>query len=155
MTPTAQQSLQPLDIFQLLGYIGTDETEKSQILEEAQSLLLQDLVETDLVSKLSPEDLERAKQILAEEATPLSQRQTELLTFLHDKVNDLDQVLLEKTAQMKWDVMQERLNDMKAEFAQDAYSSQQLSQAELWMHRENFAEAIRIMNMVSARVPRV
>ncbi len=154
MTPTAQSALQSLDIFQLLGYTGSDEAEKNQILEEAQALLLQDLLETDLATRLSPEDLARTKQLLGDQSQPVEQRQTNLLSFLHEKLTDLDQLLLTKTAQMKLDVITERLADLKQEFATDAFASQQLAQAELWLHRENYAEAAKIMNVVTARTPR-
>lgn len=153
MTPAAQQALQPLDIFQLLGYTGTDENEQNQILEEAQLLLLQDLVEKDLPSRLSAEDMASVQQLMADESKPMAQRQSDLLTMISGKIDDLDAILLDKTAQMKLDVLQERLADMKQQFAQDAYSSQQLAQAELWLNRGDYLQAVRIMNTTQARVP--
>ncbi len=155
MTPAARDALQSMDIFQLLGYAGTDEVEKNQILEEAQNLLIQDLVDTDLVTRLSPEDLSQAKQMLTDELKPMIARQTDLLAWLHEKVADLDQILLDKTAQMKHEVLEEFLNDLKQRYAQEAFASQQLAQAELWFHRENYAEALRILQSVAARTPGV
>lgn len=153
MTDSARTALQPLDIFQILGYTGSDEGQKNQILEEAQNLLLEDLVETDLPSRLSPEDTAKAKQLLTDQSQSLEQRQTQLLGMLHEKVTDLDHLLMDKTAQMKMDVMEERINDLKQQLSSDAFASQQLSQAELWFRRENFAEALRILDAVSTRSP--
>ena len=145
MTPTAQQTLQRMDIFDILGAQGTNE-EKEAFLEELQDVIWQEVFEKHVSEKLTDDDVKAVEGIIADEAMEDDAKRVKLFEMLRDKVPDLDSILLDRTVQLKADMLQQRLEGMKEFYASNADATGKLSQAEQMWGAEQYQEMVDLLN---------
>jgi hypothetical protein len=153
--PTAKsfsEQLQKMSIFEMLGVQGTEE-EKEAFLSEVQDVIWQDVVENDLAPLLTESELDEVQAMLNNEATPEDEKRDYLFDMILKKVPNAEEVLLERTMQLKSDLLHERLHGMQQFFVNNPDALAKLEVAHGHIDAEQHDEAVVVLNELSASIP--
>lgn len=158
MDTTAQPSakafsekLQKMSIFEMLGVEGSEE-EKEAFLSEVQDVIWQDVVENDLAPLLTEPELDEVEAMLNNEQTPEDTKRDYLFDLILKKVPNAEEVLLERTMQLKSDLLHERLHGMQEFFKDKPEALSELEKAHGLIDGEQHDEAVAVLNQLAATI---
>ncbi len=143
------ETLHRLSIFEMLGVEGTEE-EKEEFLSEVQDVIWQDVVENDLAPILSDEEADNVHTLLNDEGIEQNTKRDYLFDLILKKVPQAEDVLLQRTLQLKSDLLHERLHGMQEYFSNNAASMQKLQTAHQLIENQDLDAAVAILNELSA-----
>jgi hypothetical protein len=158
MDTTAQSSaksfsekLQKMSIFEMLGVEGTEE-EKEAFLSEVQDVIWQDVVENDLAPLLSEAEMDEVDAMLNDESANEDTKRDYLFDLILKKVPNAEEVLLERTMQLKSDLLHERFHGMQQFFANNPEAMQKLEVAHGHIDADEHEEAVALLNELAATI---
>ena len=158
MDTTAQSSaksfsekLQKMSIFEMLGVEGTEE-EKEAFLSEVQDVIWQDVVENDLAPLLSEPEMDEVDAMLNDESASEDTKRDYLFDLILKKVPNAEEVLLERTMQLKSDLLHERFHGMQQFFANNPEAMQKLEVAHGHIDADEHEEAVALLNELAATI---
>ena len=158
MDTTAQSSaksfsekLQKMSIFEMLGVEGTEE-EKEAFLSEVQDVIWQDVVENDLAPLLSEAEMDEVDTMLNNEGASEDTKRDYLFDLILKKVPNAEEVLLERTMQLKSDLLHERFHGMQQFFANNPEAMQKLEVAHGHIDADEHEQAVALLNELAATI---
>lgn len=148
MSDQQSQELQDQNIFDLLGVTDGNQDEREKFLDELQQVIWEDFLEYDVELLLTKDELLelRAKVDVKQ---PLSeQEQEDVISFLEDKVTNLEEIMLDKALQLKGDMVRERVSGMKDLYAGNEEALKKIAEAEVALADEKWADVASLLNSV-------
>lgn len=151
MNPTAQNALQTMDVFTLLGTTGSPE-DREAFLTELQDAIWQEVAEEHLASQLSDQEMDEISRVMDDTSLSVEAKRNKLFEVLGQKVPDIEKILEDKTIQIKEDLLTERLEGMMVYYEEDEDAMRRLEEADDLLLSEKYAEAVAILNDLSKKV---
>lgn len=143
--------LQKMSIFEMLGAEGTEE-EKDQFLSQIQDVIWQDVVEKDLAPLLNDDEISQVEAKLSDDTLSNEDKRDYLFDLIMEKVPQAEQVLLDRTMQLKSDLLHERLHGMDHYFANDAAAQTKLQAAHGHLDAQEYDQCVALLNELSSSI---
>lgn len=145
----AGESLEEQNVFDLLGVNDGSNEDKEKFLDELQQVIWEDFIENDVELLVTTEEMVKVKQIIDKENQDDLEKQEELIGYLEKIIPDLEEIMLEKALELKEEMVQERINGMKAFHAGQPESLTKLTEAEKLFSEEKWHSGAVILNTIA------
>ena len=144
------QAIEEQNIFELLGVVDAEETEKEAFLDELQQALWEDFLDKDLVQLVSAEQLAEIQTMRSKTDLPEAARQEQLIQKVEQLVPDVEEIMLEKALELKEDMVKERLAGMKEYYATRPAEMTKIQEAEKQILAGRWKSGAQLLNSLTA-----
>lgn len=148
MSDQQSQELQDQNIFDLLGVTDGNQDEREKFLDELQQVIWEDFLEYDVELLLTKDELATLRTMVDVKQPLSEQEQEDVITFLEDKVTNLEEIMLDKALQLKGDMVRERVSGMKDLYAGNEEALRKIADAEVALAEEKWADVASLLNSV-------
>lgn len=149
MADVHSQKLQDQNIFDLLGVTDGDQEQREKFLDELQQVIWEDFLEYDVELLLTKDELTELRGMVEDGKALDEQDQERLVEYLEGKIENLEEIMLDKALQLKGDMVRERVAGMKELFADDTAKLDAISLAENDLKNELWLDATNKLNTLS------
>lgn len=150
MNPPAAQQLATMDIFSLLGIENASDEEREMFLNQLQDAIWEEVVEDELLEKLTEEEVNSIEQTVNDENMSADDKRNALFSMLSDKVPNLEERLADSTNQLKFDLLGERVDGLREYYKDKPDQLSVLDQVEQMVESGNVTEAVNMLNKQQA-----
>lgn len=148
--PAPNHGLAKIDIFRILGIQGNSPDHEA-LLSEFQDAIWEDTMNSEVTDNLTEADIAKVEAILENETLSDSQRQEQLYGLLMDKVPNIEEVLQNKTVQLKADMLMQRVEGLRQYWQSqgNAQSIATVDAAEKAMYDGDYATTLSLLEQVT------
>lgn len=152
--PTQTNTLEQVNIFDLLGVSDASQEDQTAMLAEFQDAIWMEIVESDeYAKKIGDDDLDAFEKIIDNTALDIEQKRNEMFNFLASRIDNLEIVLREKTNILKLELLAARVQGMSEFFANQPDKQAQVEQAGALIEAGDYSTAIQQLNVLADSIP--
>jgi hypothetical protein len=146
----ASEPIEEQNIFELLGVIDAEPTEKEAFLDELQQALWEDFLDKDLSLLVSADNLKIVQDLRTETNLDEKTRQEQLIAMVEQLVPDVEEIMLEKALELKEEMVKERLVGMKEYYAARPAEFAKINEAEQQILAGRWKTGAQLLNTLTA-----
>lgn len=149
-TSTGGQAIEEQNIFELLGVMDAEASEKEAFLDELQQALWEDFLDKDVSLLVTADQLKEIQTLRAQTTLPENERQEKLIAKVEKLVPDIEDIMLEKALELKEDMVRERLAGMKEYYAARPAEMAKIQTAEKEIAAGRWKAGAALLNSLTA-----
>lgn len=144
------EKIEEQNIFELLGVMDADSSEKEAFLDELQTALWEDFLDKDLALLVTESQLKEVRDLRAQTSLPENDRQEKLIKKVESLVPDIEDIMLEKALELKEEMVKERMAGMKEYFAAQSDKLAKIQEAETHISAGQWKTGAQLLNSLTA-----
>lgn len=141
----AGEDIAEQNIFEMLGVTDGTPEQREQFLDELQTVIWDDFIESDVKLLLTDQEQQELKQLMQPDPKAI-EAQERAVVYLEKLIPDLEDIMLEKALQLKEEMARERLRALTELYRNDEGKQAIIRQAQEKMDQKQWRTATTLLN---------